>query len=160
MKDRFIPAAHGILIGAKIRQAMIEEVRSEYPAECELFNVRPNSFYAASTISRAFNLNGPAMSFDAACASGLYAFSAATNALQLGEIDNAISYYEKAANYNDNELVTPTFLLKAGWAYEVKQENEKALKAFEKIKEEYPRSREARDIDKYIARVKSKLGEL
>jgi len=74
----------------EIIQAMIEEVRSEYPAECELFNVRPNSFYAASTISRAFNLNGPAMSFDAACASGLYAFSAATNALQLGEIDMAL----------------------------------------------------------------------
>ncbi|HPE56059.1 MAG TPA: tetratricopeptide repeat protein [Bacteroidales bacterium] len=80
--------------------------------------------------------------------------------MQLGNIDKAISYYEKAAKYNNNELVTPTFLLKAGWAYELNKEDKKALDTYEKIKQDFPRSREARDMDKYIARVKSKLGEL
>lgn len=80
--------------------------------------------------------------------------------MQLGDIDNAISYYKKAANYNSNELVTPAYLMKAGWAYEINKDYSNALATFEKLKKDFPKSREARDIDKYIARVKAKLGEL
>ncbi len=38
--------------------------------------------------------------------------------------------------------------------------NNDALKAYEKIKLEFPKSREARDVEKYISRAKAKLGEL
>ena len=80
--------------------------------------------------------------------------------LELGETDKAIRYYMDAATTNENEFITPPYLLKAGWVYEIENEWDKALKLFEQIKEDYPKSREARDIDKYIARAKANLGEL
>jgi tetratricopeptide (TPR) repeat protein len=80
--------------------------------------------------------------------------------MELGEIDKATSYYIRAAENNENEMVTPTFLMKAGWAYEINKEYQDALKVYEKIKQDYPRSREARDIDKYIARAKAEVGEI
>lgn len=80
--------------------------------------------------------------------------------MQLGEINDAISYYLKAAKKNPNDFNSPTFLLKAGWAYEINKEYAKALNIYEQIKKEYPKSREARDMEKYIARTKVELGEL
>lgn len=80
--------------------------------------------------------------------------------IQLNDLDEAISYYERAARENENEFTTPTFLLKAGWAYEVNENYKKALEMYEKLKSDYPKAREARDIDKYIARAKAKLGEI
>lgn len=80
--------------------------------------------------------------------------------MELNDIDNAISYYLDASDKNANEFSSPPFLLKAGWAYEIKGDYAKALNMYEKIKTEYPKTREARDIDKYIARAKAQLGEL
>lgn len=80
--------------------------------------------------------------------------------MQLGEIDKAISYYTKAANDNSNDFNSPTFLLKAGWAYEINKDYSGALKIYQQIKKDFPKTREAQEIDKYIARVKTQLGEL
>lgn len=80
--------------------------------------------------------------------------------MQLGEIDKAIKYYMDAASKNENEFTTPTFLMKAGWALEINKEYAKALEVFNKIKKDYPKAREAREIDKFIARVKVQTGEL
>jgi tetratricopeptide (TPR) repeat protein len=78
--------------------------------------------------------------------------------MQLGNSDKALDYYLKAARYDNNEVVSPTFYLKAGWSYEINNEWKKALEVYQQIKKEYPKSREARDIDKYIARTEAKLG--
>ncbi|MCB0806828.1 MAG: tetratricopeptide repeat protein [Bacteroidales bacterium] len=80
--------------------------------------------------------------------------------LEMGDIGRAISYYNDAANTNENEFTSPPFLVKAGWAYELNNDWSNALNTYEKVKKNYPQSREARDIDKYIARAKAKLGEL
>ena len=80
--------------------------------------------------------------------------------MQLGEIGKAIDYYLDAASKNENDFNSPPFLVKAGWAYEINEEYEKALEVYNKIKKEYPKTREARDIDKYIARAKTHTGEL
>jgi tetratricopeptide (TPR) repeat protein len=80
--------------------------------------------------------------------------------MQMKDLSKAIDYYLKAANYDQNDFVTPTFFLKAGWAYEILGEWEEARDIYERIKKEYPKSREARDIDKYLARAKANLGEL
>jgi len=80
--------------------------------------------------------------------------------MELGDIDEATDYYLQAARNNENEFSTPTFLLKAGWAFELNKNYEDALDVYEQIKQDYPRSREARDIDKYIARAKAETGEL
>ena len=48
------------------------------------------------------------------------------------------------------------YLLKAGQVAEKLGENEKALGYYETIKDSYPQSMEAYDIDKYIARIENK----
>lgn len=72
--------------------------------------------------------------------------------VELGETSKAISYFEKAAD-KDNAVMSPVYLKKAGLVYESLNQPEKAEKAYTKIKDNYPKSQEAADIDKYIARV-------
>jgi tetratricopeptide (TPR) repeat protein len=72
--------------------------------------------------------------------------------VELGETSKAISYFEKAAD-KDNSVLSPVYLKKAGLVYESLNQPEKAEKAYTKIKDSYPKSTEAADIDKYIARV-------
>jgi len=78
--------------------------------------------------------------------------------IEKDEPGNAIDYYLKAANTHQNEFVTPMFLLKAGWAYEMLGEYNKALRTFERIRNEYPKSLEARDVERYIDRAKAMTG--
>ncbi len=72
---------------------------------------------------------------------------------EMGKMDDAIGYYEKAAAYSDNEKFAPLFLLKAGMAYEKQKKLADAKKTYEKIRDQYPNSDEGRDIEKYIIRV-------
>ena len=72
--------------------------------------------------------------------------------MELGDVDEAISYYEKAVKKGGNKLTSPIYLFKAGLAYEEVQDFESAEKKYNTIKTEYPTANEARAIDKYIAR--------
>ena len=72
--------------------------------------------------------------------------------MELGNNDKAAQYYMEAANFSENQFTTPVFLMKAGWAYEIMGEYDKALEAYKQIQEEFPRSAEAREMEKYIAR--------
>jgi len=72
--------------------------------------------------------------------------------VELGEASKAVSYFEKAAD-KDNAVLSPVYLKKAGLVYESLNQAEKAEKAYTQIKEKYPKSNEASDIDKYLARV-------
>jgi tetratricopeptide (TPR) repeat protein len=80
--------------------------------------------------------------------------------MQLGDFTKATENYLKAADRNKNDFTSPTFLLKAGWAYEARDNYREALKVYEQLRTQYPKSREARDIDRYVARAKAVLGEL
>ncbi|PCJ23822.1 MAG: hypothetical protein COA97_10900 [Flavobacteriales bacterium] len=75
--------------------------------------------------------------------------------MELNDIDEAINYYEKAVVNGDNKLTSPIYLFKAGVAYEDKQDFATAEIKYKTIKTDYPDSREAQTIDKYIARVES-----
>ncbi len=75
--------------------------------------------------------------------------------MEKGETDQGISYYEKAASNNDNNFTSPMYHFRAGLAKLKANDNEGAKKHFEIIKEKYKTSAEARDIEKYIARVSS-----
>lgn len=70
-----------------------------------------------------------------------------------GDMDEAISYYKKAASKGNNNLLSPYYLFKAGLALKTKGNKEDALELFNKIKSEYPESTEGREIEKYIAMV-------
>jgi tetratricopeptide (TPR) repeat protein len=67
-----------------------------------------------------------------------------------------IEYYEKASGDKDNNVYTPLYLYRLGIAYEMANKPEDAKKAYQRIKDDYPQSEQARDMDKYLAR----LGEL
>jgi tetratricopeptide (TPR) repeat protein len=71
--------------------------------------------------------------------------------LELGNKEEAIDYYTKAAELN-NEITAPTYLMKLGLLYESMGDKAKALEAYSRIKKEYKSSPEARSIDKYITR--------
>ena len=75
--------------------------------------------------------------------------------LELGDAKEAISYYEKAVKNGDNKLTSPIYLLKAGLAYEDVQDFSGAESKYKALKANYPDSREAQTIDKYIARAES-----
>lgn len=73
--------------------------------------------------------------------------------MELNNTDKAIDYYLKAANKRKNDLTSPMFLMKAGMAYELEGKNDLALKTYMRIKTDFGRTSEGRDIDKYIARM-------
>ena len=70
--------------------------------------------------------------------------------VELGEYGKAAKAFESAAR-TGNDIIAPMSLKKAGIVYLHEGENGKALKAFKAIKENYPASAEAQDIDKFIA---------
>jgi tetratricopeptide (TPR) repeat protein len=73
--------------------------------------------------------------------------------MELNNNDKAVSYYLKAADKRKNDLTSPMFLMKAGMAYEIMGKNAEALKAYTRIKTDFGRTNEGRDVDKYIARL-------
>ncbi len=79
--------------------------------------------------------------------------------MELNQVDEAIKYYQKAADINTNNFSTPIYLKKAALAYESKSQFADALKLYERIQKEFSKSTEARDIEKYIQRVKT-LGNI
>lgn len=74
--------------------------------------------------------------------------------MELGKTGEAADYYLKAADLTKNDFTTPVFLQKAAWAFEDAGKKEEALDAYDRIRLEYPRSAEARDVEKYITRLK------
>ena len=72
----------------------------------------------------------------------------------LEDYKKALSYFEKAAAADN--MYAAAYLLKAGAAAEVLGENAKALSFYKKIKDQYPQSMEAYDVDKYIGRIEAK----
>ena len=73
--------------------------------------------------------------------------------MELNNSDKAIDYYLKAADKRKNELTSPMFLMKAGMAYEIEGKNDLALKTYMRIKNEFARTNEGREVEKYIARL-------
>jgi tetratricopeptide (TPR) repeat protein len=79
--------------------------------------------------------------------------------MELGKVDEAITYYLKAAEQNNNNFDTPICLKKAAMAYEDKQNYADAIKIYERIKNEFSETLEGKEMDKYISRAKV-LGNL
>jgi tetratricopeptide (TPR) repeat protein len=70
--------------------------------------------------------------------------------VQLGEYAKAVKAFGAAAK-SGNTLIAPMSLKKAGLVYLEIGDKPAAKKAFQAIKDEYPASVEAQDIEKYIA---------
>ena len=75
--------------------------------------------------------------------------------MHLGQPKDALGYYEKALAHSDNDYTTPRFLYKAGVTAMELNQNDKALQYFERIKNDFSSSDEARTIDAFIGMAKS-----
>ncbi len=74
---------------------------------------------------------------------------------ELGNDDEALKFYKKAADWDENQFTRPLFLMKSALVYEKKKDYASALGIYEQIKKDFPMSAEARDIDKYIGRAEA-----
>ncbi|WP_405604559.1 tetratricopeptide repeat protein [Polaribacter sp. Asnod1-A03] len=72
----------------------------------------------------------------------------------INQPEDALDYYEKAANKKNNEFTTPLFLFKAGQIAMELKDFDKAETLFTKIKENYSKSEQGRDIEKFISAAK------
>jgi tetratricopeptide (TPR) repeat protein len=78
--------------------------------------------------------------------------------VQLKDYEQAASLFMKAGKTADNNFTAPKYLKKAGLTYEQLEDTDKALEAYQLIKDKYPSSIEGAEVVKYIARVKASAG--
>lgn len=114
-----------------------------YAGVCYL---KKGDFANAEKQLRAFDGNGTMVTYVAKGALG-------DALMEQGKTDDAIKMYLEAAGDDDNTLLTPLYLERAGMAYEVNNKNEDAKKLYRRIKDEFPSSMQARNMDKYLARL-------
>ena len=74
--------------------------------------------------------------------------------MEIDQPEEAIDYYKQSTNFKDNEFTSPLYLFKAGNTALDLGKNSDALVLFERIKNDYNQSEEAKQIDVYIERAK------
>lgn len=113
-----------------------------YAAICE-YNL--GGFDAALEYLGKYSSDDPIMAARAeACKGDVYCAT--------GELEKAAAQYEKAAQVDGSDIAAG-YLLKAGLVYEELGNAQKALAAYNEIKDQHPGSYEAMSAEKYIARV-------
>jgi predicted negative regulator of RcsB-dependent stress response len=75
--------------------------------------------------------------------------------MEENDFDKAASFYNKAANYEANKYFSPIYMMKEALAYEKLNQNDKAIKIYQKIVDEYWESGEVQNAKKYKARLES-----
>lgn len=114
-----------------------------YAGTCYL---RMGDFNNAVKYLKDFNGKGTILAYEAdGCIGDAY--------MEQGKIKDGIEYYKKASDNKDDETITPIYLYRLGVAYEMDKQNAEAKKAFMRIRDEYPKSVVARDIDKELAQL-------
>lgn len=84
---------------------------------------------------------------------GTFAVGAIGDAfLQLEQPEEALGYFEKAAQRRDNNYTTPKYLFKAALTAMELNQADKAVKHLEKIESKYPDSEEAKKLAPYLGK--------
>lgn len=73
--------------------------------------------------------------------------------METNNTNKAIDAYEKAVSNADDNVITPMYMQRLAMVYEMTNKTEDAKKYYRKIKEEYPMSEQAREIEKYLGRL-------
>jgi len=76
--------------------------------------------------------------------------------MELNDMDEAISYYEKASKENANNFTSPIFMMKLGNALEMKGNYDDAAEVYKRIKKDYPTTSEGQQVDRYVARAEAR----
>ena len=75
---------------------------------------------------------------------------------ELKKNDEAFDFYKKAASVNEkDEFFSSEGLFKAAAFAETIGKNTEAIELYKKIKDQYPKSLHANEVDKYLARLGS-----
>ncbi len=73
---------------------------------------------------------------------------------ELNKKEDAAEQYKKAGTYFDqDEIISPEYLFRAGYLYESMGRNQDAIAMYQIIKSKYPASPRGFDIDRYLARL-------
>ena len=75
--------------------------------------------------------------------------------LELNKPKEAADLYAKAADHNANEYFSPAYLLKEATARELAKDNEGAVKAYDRIINEYPTAQEVAEARQYKAKLEN-----
>ncbi len=77
--------------------------------------------------------------------------------VQLNQLEDGLDYYKRAISDNSNEFTTPIYLLKAAKVALELDRVKEAIDYLNRIKEEYPDSLEAKDVEVLIGMAEAKL---
>lgn len=77
--------------------------------------------------------------------------------MELGDKETALEYYLEAAEFADNEFLSPMYLMKAGQTYELMKNYNAALDIYKRIEKEYYDTPQQREVEKYIKRCEMKI---
>jgi tetratricopeptide (TPR) repeat protein len=73
---------------------------------------------------------------------------------ELNKKEDAVEQYKKAGTYFDqDEIISPEYLFRAGYLYESMGRNQDAITMYELVKSKYPASPRGFEIDRYLARL-------
>ncbi|MBO9201809.1 MULTISPECIES: tetratricopeptide repeat protein [Niastella] len=76
---------------------------------------------------------------------------------ELGKKQEAVDYYKKAGNlFDKDDINSPEYLFRAAMLYQDLGKNKEAIEVLHQIKDKYPSSQRAFEVDKYLG----KLGDL
>ncbi|MEG1499013.1 MAG: hypothetical protein RRX93_06415 [Bacteroidales bacterium] len=73
--------------------------------------------------------------------------------LEMDQKEEALKYYTEGTKKYKNEIITPGIMMRAGFVCEQLKKYEEALTFYKAIQQDYTKSQEAREMDKYIARI-------
>jgi len=77
--------------------------------------------------------------------------------MEVGNYEDAASYYSKAADYKSNKYFTPQYLMKAAIAFEKLNDYSSAKKMYDRIIEEYVSSNEYQEARKQSSRLQGMI---
>ncbi len=78
--------------------------------------------------------------------------------MEAGSTDEALSAYRQGASKYSNEVLTPGLLMRLALTCELQGRDQEALKAYTRIRDEFPMSQEAQDVERQIARLEAETG--
>lgn len=79
--------------------------------------------------------------------------------MEKGSVEDAISFYKKAASYKENQFFTPGYLIKLGIAQEKANQNKEAMASYKRIIDEFPLSTEVANAKKFLGVLEGQVGE-
>lgn len=77
--------------------------------------------------------------------------------METNDVSGALANFKKAASTTKNDAIAPILLFRAGLAHELNGKKQESKGFYTEIKEKYPNSDQALDIDKYLGRVEAGL---